>query len=129
MASQQTTIKFPNITNIMSGKNVFVSGTESINICLGLLLRTSKGELLGDPQFGCNLMRYMHEPNDLVLQDLVREDILSAISLYEKRISVMSSGIEVTSDDNTVYVSISYTIIKTGTNGTFDLAMLRSDAS
>lgn len=128
MVIQQTTLKFPNITNIVSGKNVYITGTESINTCLGLLLRTSKGELLGDPQFGCNLMEYIHEPNDLILQDLVREDILTAVSLYEKRIEMTPSDVSIRSDLNYVYITLRYIVKKTGADGSFDLAMMRTDA-
>ena len=125
----ETTISFPNITSLISGKNTFTDNYDSINECLGLLLRTSKGELLGDPQFGCNLIKYIHEPNDLILQDLVREDIVSAISLYEPRIKVKSEDIYIQSEDNHVYITINYTLNSTGTRGSYEIVMLRTNSS
>lgn len=125
----ETTISFPNITSLVSGKNTFSKDYESINECIGLLLRTSKGELLGDPQFGCNLMRYIHEPNDLILQDLAREDIVSAISKYEPRVTVNAENIDISSEDNNVYITINYYINSTGTTSSYNLVMLRTNST
>lgn len=125
----ETTIKFPNITNLVSGKNLFSKNYESINECLGLLLRTSKGELLGDPQFGCNLMRYIYEPNDAILQDIAREDIVSAISKYEPRVTVNADDIEIYSENEKVYITISYYINSTGTTNSYELVMLRTNST
>lgn len=125
----ETTINFPNITNLTTGKNTFSTDYESINECIGLLLRTSKGELLGDPQFGCNLMRYMHEPNDEILRDIAREDIVSAISRYEPRVTVTTDNIDIYSEDEKVYVTISYIINTTGTTSSYNLVMLRTNSA
>lgn len=125
----KTTINFPNITSLVSGKNTFVNSYESINECIGLLLRTSKGEMFGDPQFGCNLMKYIHEPNDSILQDLAREDIVSAISRYEPRVTVNTENIDIYSEDNKVYITIQYIINSTGTTSSYELVMLRTDSS
>lgn len=125
----ETTIKFPNITSLVSGKNQFSKDYESINECIGLLLRTSKGELLGDPQFGCNLMRYIYEPNDIILQDIAREDIVSAISKYEPRVTVTADDIEVYSENEKVYITINYYINSTGTTSSYEIVMLRTNSS
>lgn len=127
MSIQYNTIKCPNCFSVASGKVSVISEIESINNCIGLLLRSSRGELVGDPMFGTNLMKMMYEPNDYILQDSVRSEIVTAINKYENRVYVTESDIDVSSDDNVVDVSISYYVKKTGEIGVFQFSLLRED--
>lgn len=121
------TIRCPNCFSVSTGNTVMITDIESINNCIGLLLRTSKGELVGDPMFGTNLMRMIYEPNDYILQDSVRSEIVTAVSKYENRVYITEQDISITSEDTTVYVSLSYYVKKTGEIGTFQLSLLRED--
>ena len=55
-------IKFPNIFNLTVGNTDLDNKYVSINRCLALLLTTAKGELLGDPDFGCTLYEQLFDP-------------------------------------------------------------------
>ena len=48
-------LKHPDIFNLISGKVDFDKDFTSINRCIGLILTTGKGELLGDPELVCRL--------------------------------------------------------------------------
>ena len=53
---KQTTFSFPQVVNRYTKKVELSKDYKSINECLGILLRTRPGELLGDPNYGCNLI-------------------------------------------------------------------------
>ncbi len=55
---------------------------------LKLLLWSEKGELFGDPYYGTGLKRYLFNQNDNVLQDILLDDIYTAITLFIPQISV-----------------------------------------
>jgi phage baseplate assembly protein W len=111
----------------MTGKTVLVTDSESINESLTLLIKTVKGELFGDPGYGTNIIRFIYEPNDDILKELIIDDLLQSIPLYEKRIKVTSSDINIISDENAVYISIKYTIITSGLSNTLELTMLKEE--
>lgn len=48
---KQTTFSFPQIVNRYTKKVDLSTENKSINECLGILLRTRPGELLGDPNY------------------------------------------------------------------------------
>lgn len=118
-----STINFPRIFNVSTGKTQLASGTTSINQCLGLLLTSSKQELYGDPMFGSNLMKYIFEPNDVILRELVVTDIIETINLYEKRITVSENDIYIESDGSSVNITIDYYINESDEYGTLELAL------
>lgn len=118
-------IRHPDSFSSRTGKTVISIDTKSINNCLKLLITTSKGELLGDPQFGSNLMKLIYEPNDTILQDMVTQDIIETISKYEPRITVTSSMINFNIDINTVYINIQYYVNNTGSYGDFSISVNR----
>ena len=61
------------------------------------LLLTIKGERLGNPTFGSNLMRVVFEPDDGSIGDKVEEAIRSAMSEWLPYVKIVS--VETTSDD------------------------------
>lgn len=118
-------IRHPNSFSTKSGKTILSTNEISINNCLKLLFTTSKGELLGDPEFGCNLMELIYQPNDIILQDILSEEIIETIDKYEPRITVNKSLISYNIDVNTVYINIKYYINNTGSYGDFSISVNR----
>ena len=64
-----------------------------------LLLASVRNSLIGDPFFGTSLIRAIHEQNGTILQDLVIDEIYTALLMYipqlklnRKDISLRSSG-------------------------------------
>lgn len=58
-----------------------------------LLIFTNKGEVLGDPDFGCDLERLLHET--AVSADAVKRDIIQQINKYIPEISNINYTLEV----------------------------------
>ena len=60
---------------------------------LKMLLWSEKGELFGDPYYGTGIKRYLFEQNDIVLQDLLLDDIYTAVALFMPQIRISRNDI------------------------------------
>lgn len=124
---KQTTFSFPQVVNRITRKIEMSTDTKSINECLGILLRTRPGELLGDPNYGCHLIERVFMYNGVIVEPLIREDIINAISSYEPRISCNSNDISIIQTGNLVQIYIQYTIKDTNQVNTFNLELSHDD--
>ena len=123
----QTTFSFPRMVDLRTRKITLSDTYKSINECLGILLRTRKGELLGDPDYGCNLLERIFMYNGLIVEQLIREDILDAVSKYEPRINMTSNDIIIEQDVRTVRIYIQYKIKTSGEINEFNLEITDAD--
>ena len=85
-----------------------------------MLISTCKGELLGDPDFGTNVKKYLANYKAPILYSVIADDIVNAINKYEKRVSVSSNDIafnESATNPNLIYITIRY---QNKTNGTVE---------
>ena len=73
---------------------------------LKLLLFSEKGELFGDPYFGTGLMRFLYDPNDVVLQDILIDEIYTAIAVFMPQIKIERKDITIISDGTRVVCEI-----------------------
>ena len=124
---KQTTFSFPQVINRTTRKIELSSDTKSINECLGVLLRTRPGELLGDPNYGCNLIERVFMYNGVIIEPLIRDDIINAIADYEPRIICNSNDIAIIQTGDTVKIYIQYTIKDTNQVNTFNLELSHDD--
>ena len=94
-------VKFPDMigTNNQT-KIIYDKDATSQNI--RTLLLSVKKTLLGDPYFGCNLQKLMFERNNVILQDLVIDEVVTCLNTFipqlyvtRKDISVQSAGYEI----------------------------------
>lgn len=97
-------VKFPNMLN--SNKTVLVYDKEATRQNLETLILSTKLTLLGDPYFGTNLSRMFFEHNNAILQDIIIDDIFSAINTFMPQIRVLRDNINITSDGNKMIVTI-----------------------
>ena len=63
-----------------------------------LLLQTIKGSLLGDPYFGNSLKKYLFEPNNYILKDIIIDTLYSQIALFLPQIKVNRNDINIIKD-------------------------------
>ena len=97
-------IAFPDIfgnssTNVVSDHEATVSN-------LRLLLLSEKTELFGDPYFGSNIKKLLFEPNNVVLQDIVIDNIYTAILQFMRQINIQRKNISIISNGTDLYVRI-----------------------
>lgn len=97
-------IAFPQIFNPSTVKVVNDKKATAQNLLL--LLSSDRGGLFGDPDFGTNIKRYLFEQNNLILQDIIIDDIYTAILTFIPQIQVDRKEIKLTSDGSKVQVRI-----------------------
>ena len=123
----QTTFSFPRMVDMRTRKTQLSSTYKSINECLSILLRTRKGELLGDPNYGCNLLERVFMYNGVIVEQLIKEDIVDAISKYEPRINITTNDIYIEKDTRTIRIYLQYEIKTSGEINEFNLEITDSD--
>ena len=117
------TFSFGKMFNSQTGKLLISDGEQSINDCLSMLISTCRGELLGDPNFGTDIKKYLMNYKGEPLFQLVKDDIIIAIKNYEKRVVVELSDIklsQVRDYPNLIYIDIFYRDLTTGTYKSFN---------
>lgn len=120
------TFTFNKMFNAQTGKTMVSSGEESINDCLAMLISTCRGELLGDPNFGTDIKKYLMNYKGEPLYQLVKDDIVRAIKSYEKRALVSDTNIklkQVKDQPNSIYITIYYKDLTSGTNKELQLSV------
>ena len=73
---------------------------------LKLTLMSEKTSLFGDPYFGTNIKKMLYEQNNYVLQDLVIDDIYTAILQFMPQLVVQRKDIQLVSQGEDVYITI-----------------------
>lgn len=92
-------IKFPkmfgtNSTNIWNTDEHLAATTQNTK----LILKTDRGELLGDPYFGLPLKRYMFDQNNYVLRDAIIDMIYTQLALFIPQVKVNREDINIVQD-------------------------------
>lgn len=123
----QTTFSFPQLVNRTTRKIELSRNTKSINECLGILLRTRPGELLGDPDYGCYLIDRVFRYNGVIIESLIKEDIMNAVQKYEPRIEMSTSNIYLEQDGRILRIYIQYTIKETGEVNEYNMELTTDD--
>lgn len=122
------TFTFNKMFNAQTGKTMVATDEKSINDCLAMLISTCRGELLGDPNFGTDIKKYLMNYKGEPLFQLIREDIVRAIKSYEKRALVKETSIKLNQlkdQPNSIYITIRYKDLTSGTNKELELSVNR----
>jgi phage baseplate assembly protein W len=88
---------FPPLADPATGSLAMVGDTTVVAQALRVLLRTTPGERLMRPDYGCDLRRYLFAPNTVATRRLIAEEVTRAIGAFEDRINLQS--VDVTADD------------------------------
>lgn len=111
---------FPPRVDPATGRLAVVGDTEIVAQALRMLLRTSPGERLMRPEYGCALRRYLFAPNNVATRRLVAEEIARAVARFEDRVDL--AGVDVVPDEREpaqLNVTIRYSLRRTGAPGAF----------
>lgn len=99
-----------------------VSSVDDINQSLNILLSTSLGERVMQPEYGCNLEDHLFESLSSTTIGYIKDRVRNSILYYEPRI--VAEKIEVTADDSVDLLEGRFTIIIEytipGTNSRFN---------
>ena len=114
---------FPPSFNRKTGSTEMVEEQLDIEQSLEILLSTSLGERVMQPEYGCNLKDFQFEPMDASFVGFMKDMVSNAILYYEPRIKV--ENIEVTRSDGQdaiegrIIISIDYFIRSTNSRFNF----------
>jgi len=72
------------------------------------LLLTDMGERVMNPNFGCNLKRYLFENINDVNAERVKNAVLSSVGYYIPEITVTSIAVTPNTDYNSIDISVNY---------------------
>lgn len=123
----QRTFSFPQLINRTTRKIELSTNTKSINECLGILLRTRPGELLGDPDYGCYLIDRVFSYQGLVVDELIKEDILNAVQKYEPRVTMTTNDITLVTENRVLKIYLQYVIKETGEINGYNMEITSED--
>ena len=99
---------FPPSFDFNAGTVEMVSDLEDIKESLDILLSTSLGERVMQPDYGCNLNDYMFESLNNSLIGLIKHHVENSILFYEPRI--IAENVDVTAADSTDLIEGKFTI-------------------
>jgi phage baseplate assembly protein W len=112
------------------GAIVWSSGELNVRECICTILRTRPGERVELPGFGCGLDRYLYEPNNVATLRLISEDVQTALAKWEPRIRLDDVTATLNpADVRAVDVTISYTLVATGSRERVQMTLSGQEAS
>ena len=100
-------INFPDMFSTTSTK--IVSGHDATLNNLKLILLSSRKTLFGDPYFGTNLKWLLFEQGNEVLQDIIIDDIYTAILTFMPQLTLSRKDIEIVFNREEVFIKIKAT--------------------
>ena len=98
-------IAFPDMVNNASTKLLYDHDATLSNLKL-ILGTTTRNCLFGDPYYGTGLMKMMFEQNSVLLEDIVKDEIYSAIQLYVPQLKLTRDDITLDTDGTKLTATI-----------------------
>lgn len=75
---------------------------------LYLILKTvTRGCLFGDPYYGTNILRVLYQQNGVLLQEIIIDEIYTAIRTYVPQLKLTRNNIKVNGEGTKLYAEIS----------------------
>ncbi len=99
---------FPPTFDPVSGTVAMVSDLDDIRESLNILLSTSLGERVLQPDYGCNLNEYMFDSLNNSLIGIIKHHVENAILFFEPRI--IAERVDVTAADSSDLIEGRFTI-------------------
>lgn len=114
-------ITHPKIFSIINGNTGLDTLSTSINRSISLILLTAKGEVFGNPEFGSDIRKYLFEYITDTTKELIIDEIMNSVSMWEPRIILERNNITIEQDDMTLKIHISYTLTNSNIMGNTDV--------
>lgn len=94
-----------------------------IEASLRRIMGTVPGDRVMLPEFGCNLRKFLFEPNDNILAIDIKKTIKNAIERWEPRVSVVNVLCQRIPDDHLLIVQLQYRILHLGIDAKISLSI------
>ena len=112
---------------INSSSTKVVKDKEASTQSLKLTLSSEKGELIGDPVFGVDFRKFYFEQNGQLLEDLVREEIYTAIKFFTPQLVVDRKDIQIKRKGSKLTAKIVGTNQLDYTTNTYELVLFQEE--
>lgn len=112
--------KFPVGVDPATGRVLGSSSEEDIQEALRIILLTGKGERMMQPEFGCNIRKYIFGHIDYTTGKELEQEVREALILWEPRITGIQVRLEVNpGDSGCLLIHVSYVV--RATNNPYNL--------
>jgi len=106
--------KFPVQVDATTGRIRMAEGEDDIEESIRIIIRTSKGERLMRPDFGCGLRDFVFGTTDETSLRLIASDVQDAIRIWEPRVKDVEVEVKPDRQNNgRVLMSVSYAVRST----------------
>ncbi len=104
-------MKFPPQVDPATGRFVVSSGRDSVRESLYLILMTSVGERLMNPNFGTKMMSYTFMDTSLTMLNIFTSELKNTILEQESRISNLDIDVDANSKEGALIININYYLV------------------
>ena len=108
---------FPPTFNKKNKGVEMLSGKEDIDSSLHILLSTTIGERVMQPAYGCNLKKFLFDPNNASMTAYIKKLVEDAILYFEPRIKPGKINLDV--EDGIMEITVDYTVKNTNSRSNF----------
>jgi phage baseplate assembly protein W len=115
-------LKFPFSISAQSGRTSAVENKAQIESCLKLLLAVDKGSRPMRRDYGVGIGTLLQEPNDDILQNLVRRFIFEEVMRWEPRVVLKDVEFISNKDLGVLHVVLFYDLSDTGEANQIDFS-------
>lgn len=106
--------KFPVQVDATTGRIRMAEGEDDIEESIRIIIRTSKGERLMRPDFGCGLRDFVFGTTDETSLRLIASDVQEAIRIWEPRVKDVEVEVKPDRQNNgRVLMNVSYAVRST----------------
>ena len=92
-----------------------ISDATDVHSSIEILLATTVGERVMQPEYGCNLRDMQFEPLNENLRTFFKRKIEDAIILFEPRVLLDDVGMQVRNTEGMIFINLNYRIVNTNT--------------
>lgn len=94
---------------------------------LRLLLKSIRKSLYGDPYYGTDLKQVIFSQNGQVVQDLIVDEIYTAINTFMPQLSIDRKNIVVTGDGKDIYATFTATNLLNYSVNLYDIKLTNNE--
>ncbi|AEN93933.1 baseplate hub subunit [Escherichia phage Bp7] len=87
------------------------TGARAVKNSLLGIITTRKGSRPFMPEFGCDISNQLFENITPLITDTIKRNIVSAVRNFEPRISTLAVGVTPVYDDNSIIVTVQFSIV------------------
>lgn len=110
---------FPPAFDKATGNTAMSTGLEDIFESLHILLSTSIGERVMQPDYGCNLKDYVFDPMSVAMGAYIKRLVEDAIIYFEPRITLEKVSVDFQDNEGIMWINVDFKIDATNSRANF----------